>query len=415
MQAREDPAMKVVVQKFGGSSVADAEKVKNVAKIVLQEHAKGHDVVVAVSAMGKTTDNLIKLAREITDRPHPRELDMLLATGEQVSIACLAMAIQAAGVDAVSFTGPQVRMLTDEAHGRAKILDIDDMVIREALGNGKVVIVAGFQGMTPTGQITTLGRGGSDTTAVALAAALHADICDIYTDVEGVYTTDPRVVPEARKLDKISYDECLELAALGAKVLHSRSVEIAKKHRVPLQVRSTFAPDRLGTMIVEETPDMESILVSGVAFNRAEAKVNVLGVPDRPGIASELFAAIADANIIVDVILQNVAENGQNDIAFTVPRDDLRTTLEVVERVAKRIGAREVKHDDQVAKVSIVGVGMRSHSGVASRMFSALAREGINIQSISTSEIKISCLIDEKEVDRAVRVIHEEFELAKAN
>ncbi|MBN1475708.1 aspartate kinase, partial [Candidatus Sumerlaeota bacterium] len=316
--------------------------------------------------------------------------------------------------DAVSFTGPQVRMRTDEAHGRAKILEIDESVMRRALDAGKIVIVAGFQGISPEGDITTLGRGGSDTTAVALAAALKAEVCDIYTDVDGVYTTDPRVVPGARKLDTISYDEVLEMAALGAKVLHSRSVEIAKKFKVPLQVRSSFHPERPGTMIVEESPEMESILVSGVAFNRAEAKVNVLGVPDRPGIASELFGAIADANIIVDLIIQNVAEDGRNDISFTVPRDDLANTVDVVTPVAERLGAREVKVRGTVAKVSIVGVGMRSHSAVASRMFGALAGAGVNIISISTSEIKISCLIDEADVDKAVKAIHDEFELEKA-
>jgi aspartate kinase len=406
--------MGVVVMKFGGSSVADAEKIKNVARIALGEKERGNDVVVAVSAMGKTTDGLVAFAKEITDRPHPREMDMLLSTGEQVSIACLAMALHEMGSDAVSFTGPQVRMRTDEAHGRAKILEIDESVMRRALDEGKIVIVAGFQGISPEGEITTLGRGGSDTTAVALAAALKADVCDIYTDVDGVYTTDPRVVSEARKLDTITYDEVLEMAALGAKVLHSRSVEIAKKFEVPLQVRSSFHPERPGTMIVEETPEMESILVSGVAFNRAEAKVNVLGVPDHPGIAGDLFGAIADANIIVDLIIQNVAEDGRNDISFTVPRDDLANTLDVVTPVAERLGAREVKVRDTVAKVSIVGVGMRSHSAVASRMFSALAGAGVNIISISTSEIKISCLIDEAEVDKAVKAIHDEFELAKA-
>lgn len=406
--------MGVVVQKFGGSSVADAAKIKAVAQIVLSERRRGHDVVVAVSAMGKTTDNLIKLAREINERPHPREMDMLLATGEQISIACLAMALQAEGCDAVSFTGPQVRMMTDEAHGKAKILQIDDSVLREALDQGKVAIVAGFQGRTPRGEITTLGRGGSDTTAVALAAALKADVCDIYTDVDGVFTTDPRIVPEARKLERISYDECLELAALGAKVLHSRSVEIAKKFRVPLRVRSTFLPASLGTMIVEETPDMEEILVSGVAAQRSEAKINVLGVPDRPGIAGELLGAVADANINVDVILQNVAADGLNDISFTVPRDDLREAYETVQRKAKEIGAREVKVDDKIAKVSIVGVGMRTHSGVAARMFRALAQAGVNIESISTSEIKISCLVAEADLERAVRAVHDEFRLAQA-
>jgi aspartate kinase len=407
--------MGVVVQKFGGSSVADAEKIKNVAKIVLAERANGHDVVVAVSAMGKTTDKLVALAKEISDRPNPRELDMLLATGEQVSIACLAMALHAMGQNAVRFTGPLVLMFTYLAHGRAKILEIDSSVMRAALAEGKVVIVAGFQGMTPEGEITTLGRGGSDTTAVALAAALNADVCDIYTDVDGVYTTDPRIVPEARKLDRISYDEVLELAALGAKVLHSRSVEIAKKFKAPLQVRSTFHPERPGTMIVEETPEMEEILVSGVAVSRHEAKINVLGVPDKPGIAAKLFGAIADGNINIDLILQNVAADGRNDISFTVPRDDLANTLDIVKPVSKEIGAQDLKVNDEVAKVSIVGVGMRSHSGVASRMFRALADAGVNITSISTSEIKISCLVDEAQADEAVRAIHTEFDLAQAS
>jgi aspartate kinase len=403
----------LVVQKFGGSSVADPERIKHVAKLVTREYDRGNQVVVVVSAMGKTTDKLLELASQITDNPDPREIDMLISTGEQISIAMLAIAIQALGYPAKSFTGPQVGIVTDNAHRKAKIVHINDEKIRSELNQGRIVIVAGFQGMTMDNEITTLGRGGSDTTAVALAAALKADVCDIYTDVDGVYTADPRIVPNARKLEKISYDEMLELASLGAKVLHSRSVEFAKNYNVPIHVRSSFV-DVPGTMVVKEAKEMEDIVVSGVAYNRNEAKISILGVPDRPGIAAEVFGSLGAKNIVVDMIIQNVGANGLNDISFTVSKEDLNQALEVAKEVAQRIGAKEVVADPKIAKVSVVGVGMKSHANVAGTMFHALAKNGINIEMISTSEIKISCVIREDDVDKAVQAIHEEFELAEA-
>lgn len=405
--------MALVVQKFGGSSVADPERIKHVAKLVTREYDRGNQVVVVVSAMGKTTDKLLELASQITDNPDPREIDMLISTGEQISIAMLAIAIQALGYPAKSFTGPQVGIVTDNAHRKAKIVHINDEKIRSELNQGRIVIVAGFQGMTMDNEITTLGRGGSDTTAVALAAALKADVCDIYTDVDGVYTADPRIVPNARKLEKISYDEMLELASLGAKVLHSRSVEFAKNYNVPIHVRSSFV-DVPGTMVVKEAKEMEDIVVSGVAYNRNEAKISILGVPDRPGIAAEVFGSLGAKNIVVDMIIQNVGANGLNDISFTVSKEDLNQALEVAKEVAQRIGAKEVVADPKIAKVSVVGVGMKSHANVAGTMFHALAKNGINIEMISTSEIKISCVIREDDVDKAVQAIHEEFELAEA-
>lgn len=401
--------MALIVQKFGGSSVADAEKIKNVARKVIREREKGNDVVVVVSAMGKTTDNLLALAHQITDKPDPREIDMLLATGEQVSIALLAMAIHSLGYPAISFTGPQVGIWTDRAHRKAKIVKINTEKIENMLAQGKIVIVAGFQGCTFDNEITTLGRGGSDTTAVALAAALKAKVCDIYTDVDGVYTADPRIVKNAKKLKRISYDEMLELAALGAKVLHSRSVEFGKNFNVPIHVRSSFS-DEPGTLVTKEVPAMEDIVVSGVAYNRNEAKISILGVPDRPGIAAELFGALAEANIVVDMIIQNVAANNMNDISFTVGKEDFDQALQVTKEVCKRINARDVIYDKDIAKVSIVGVGMKSHCGVAAAMFRALAKHNINIEMISTSEIKISCVIKAEHCDKAVQVIHEEFE-----
>lgn len=405
--------MAVIVQKFGGSSVADPDKIRNVARIAIGEKERGNQVVVVVSAMGKTTDNLLKLAHEITSDPDPREIDMLISTGEQISIAMLAIAIQSMGHPARSFTGPQVGILTDNAHRKAKIVHINDSVLRRELNEGRIVIVAGFQGMTMDNEVTTLGRGGSDLTAVALAAALKADVCDIYTDVDGVYTADPRIVPNARKLDRISYDEMLELASLGAKVLHSRCVEVGKNFNVPIHVRSSFnlVP---GTMVVQEVKEMEDIVVSGVAYNRAEAKISVLGVPDRPGIAAKLFGMLGDRGVVVDMIIQNVGSSGLNDISFTVSKDDLTEALKIADEFAKETGAREVISDRNIAKVSVVGVGMKSHSNVAATMFKALAKNNINIQMISTSEIKISCLIDEKDVDVAVRAIHDEFELQEA-
>ncbi len=402
--------MALIVQKFGGSSVADPDRVRNVARIAIGEQDRGNQVVVVVSAMGKTTDGLLALAREITENPDPREIDMLISTGEQVTIAMLAIAIQSMGHQAISFTGPQVGIVTDNAHRKAKIVSINTDKLNRELGAGKVVIVAGFQGVTGEHEITTLGRGGSDTTAVALAAALKADVCDIYTDVDGVYTADPRIVKNARKLDRISYDEMLELASLGSKVLHSRSVEFGKNYNVPIHVRSSFdlVP---GTMVIKEVKEMEDIVVSGVAYNRNEAKVSIIGVPDKPGIAAEVFGRIGSSNISVDMIIQNVGEDGLNDISFTVSKEDLADALKVSEALSKELGARRVEADKEIAKVSVVGVGMKSHSGVAATMFRALAKNNINIAMISTSEIKISCVIREGDVDRAVQAIHDEFEL----
>jgi aspartate kinase len=400
----------LIVQKFGGSSVADPERIKHVAELGIAEHNKGHQVVVVVSAMGKTTDKLLDLASQITDSPDPREIDMLISTGEQISISMLAIAIQSMGCPAKSFTGPQVGIITDNAHRKAKIVHINDEKIRKELDDGKIVIVAGFQGMTFDNEVTTLGRGGSDTTAVALAAVLKANVCDIYTDVDGVYTADPRIVKNARKLDRISYDEMLELASLGAKVLHSRSVEFAKNYNVPIHVRSSFE-NVPGTMVVKEVKEMEDIVVSGVAYNRGEAKVSLIGVPDKPGVAADLFGLLGGRNISVDMIIQNVGADGLNDISFTVSKEDLAEALKVSDQAAKTLGAKKVEHDKEIAKISVVGVGMKSHSGVAATMFRALAKNNINIDMISTSEIKISCIIRDKDVDKAVQAIHAEFEL----
>jgi aspartate kinase len=361
--------------------------------------------------MGKTTDSLLDLASKITDDPDPREIDMLLSTGEQISIAVMAMAIHSLGEPAISMTGPQVGILTDNVHRKAKIVRINEEKILTELKAGKVVIVAGFQGSTVDHQITTLGRGGSDTTAVALAAVLKADVCDIFTDVDGVYTADPRICKKARKLEKISYDEMLELASLGAKVLHSRSVELAKNFDVPLHVRSSFNNEP-GTMVVKEVKEMEDRVVSGVAYNKGEAKISMLGVPDRPGIAAEIFGTLAENNIVVDMIIQNVAADGLNDISFTVSKEDLKQTLKIAKELKEKLKGEDVIYDESIAKVSVVGVGMKSHSGIAAKMFRALAKNNINIESISTSEIKISCLIKEEDCDKAVVAIHTEFELA---
>jgi aspartate kinase len=406
-------AMALVVQKYGGSSVADAEKICGVARRVVASAAAGDRVVVVVSAMGKTTDALIRLAHEVTPAPPARELDMLLATGEQVSIALLAMAIDRLGHRARSFTGEQAGIRTDAAHTRARIVDVGADRVRQALDGGWIAIVAGFQGVTAGEDITTLGRGGSDLTAVALAAALGADVCEIYTDVDGVYTADPGIVPEARKLHRVSYDEMLELASLGAKVLQSRSVEFAKKYGVPVHVRSTFKPDP-GTLVTREDANMEAVVVTGIAHDRSQAKVTILNVPDRPGIAAQVFGAVADHGVVVDVIVQNVSREGNTDISFTVPRADRPTVVATLERVAEKVGAQGVAHDDRIAKVSIVGVGMRSHSGVAARMFRTLSAEGVNIQMISTSEIAVSFVIEDKYVVLAVRALHDAFELTAA-
>ena len=402
--------MPLIVQKYGGTSVANPDRIANVANRVIKGVMDGNKMVVVLSAMAGETDRLINLAKELSDPPDPRELDVLLATGEQVTVSLFSMYLRSQGVDATSLLGHQARIYTDRAYGRARIIGIDTGRIREELKKGRVVTVAGFQGVDEVGNITTLGRGGSDTTAVAVAAALKADLCEIYTDVEGVYTTDPRVYERARLLDKISYDEMLEMASLGAKVLEIRSVGFAKQYRVPLRVRSTFS-DHPGTLVCMEDDDMEAIPVSGVAFSRNEARVSITRVPDRPGIAVRFFEPVAAANIVVDLIIQNTSIDGLADITFTVPKSDLAKTLEIVRNVAREVGAGEVHSDEKIAKISIVGVGMRNNAGIASRMFNALAQAGINIMMISTSEIKISCVIEDKYTELAVRVLHDAFGL----
>jgi aspartate kinase len=412
--------MPLIVQKYGGTSVGSTERIKNVAKRVAKWKAAGYDVVVVVSAMSGETNRLIALAKEIQALPDPRELDVVAATGEQVTIGLLAMALMELGLKARSYTGAQVRVLTDGAHNKARILEIDETNIRRDLKDGYVAVVAGFQGVDSEGNVTTLGRGGSDTSGVAFAAALKADECQIYTDVDGVYTTDPRIVPDAQRLTTITFEEMLEMASLGSKVLQIRSVEFAGKYKVRLRVLSSLTPPELpiaeeaasGTLITfEEDADMEQALVSGIAFNRDEAKVTVLGVPDTPGVAYQILDPIAEANIEVDVIVQNIGRDGLTDFSFTTHRNDLKKTLDLLQKVCKHIGAREVIGDDKICKVGLVGVGMRSHVGVASKMFRALAEEGINIQMISTSEIKITVVIDEKYMELAVRVLHKTFDL----
>lgn len=406
--------MALIVQKYGGTSMGSPERIKNVARRVARFHAQGHQVVVVVSAMSGETNRLIALAREIQADPDPRELDVVISTGEQVAIGLLCMALKDAGLKARSYTGGQVRILTDDAFNKARILSIDEANIRADLDSGHVVVVAGFQGVDEAGNITTLGRGGSDTTGVALAAALKADECQIYTDVDGVYTTDPRIVPEARKLDTVTFEEMLEMASLGSKVLQIRSVEFAGKYKVKLRVLSSFQDEGEGTLItVEEGKKMEQPIISGIAFNRDEAKLTVLGVPDRPGVAYQVLGPIADANIDVDMIIQNVGHDGSTDFSFTVNRSEFEKAKAVLESVRQHIGAREIIGDNRICKVSAVGVGMRSHPGVASQMFRALAEEGINIQMISTSEIKISVVLDEKYLELAVRVLHKSFDLDK--
>ena len=408
--------MALIVQKFGGTSVANTDRIKNVAKRVARWKAQGHDIIVVPSAMSGETNRLIGLAKEISASPEPRELDVIASTGEQVTIGLLAMAMHEEGLKAKSYTGPQVRVLTDSTFTKARILQIDDARIRKDLADGYVVVVAGFQGADENGNITTLGRGGSDTSAVALAAALNADECQIYTDVDGVYTTDPRVVPEARKLDTITFEEMLEMASLGSKVLQIRSVEFAGKYKVKLRVLSSFEDEGEGTLItVEDDSSMEQPIISGIAFNRDEAKLTVLGVPDRPGIAYQILGPIADANIDVDMVIQNVAHDGATDFSFTVNRSDYNKALSVLESIKTTLGARGVVGDNKTCKVSAVGVGMRSHPGVASKMFGASASEGINIQMISTSEIRISVLIEEKYLELAVRVLHKAFGLDKVD
>lgn len=407
--------MALIVQKYGGTSVGKPDRIKSVATRVARNVARGDQVVVVVSAMSGETNRLLGLAREVSPAPDPRELDVIASTGEQVTIGLLSMALKDLGVKARSYTGGQVRILTDNAYTKARILSIDEHNIRRDLDEGCVVVVAGFQGVDEAGNITTLGRGGSDTTGVALAAALHADECQIFTDVDGVYTTDPRVVPEARRLDRITFEEMLEMASLGSKVLQIRSVEFAGKYKVKLRVLSSFEEEGHegpGTVItVEEDVNMEQAIISGIAFNRDEAKLTVLGVPDRPGIAYQILGPIADANIDVDMIIQNIGHDGSTDFSFTVNRSEFAKATEIVEDVRQHIGAREIRGDNRICKVSAVGVGMRSHPGVASKMFRILAEEGINIQMISTSEIKVSVVLDEKYLELAVRVLHRAFDL----
>ena len=404
--------MALIVQKYGGTSVGSPERIRNVAKRLARAHAQGHQLVVVVSAMSGETNRLIALAKEIQATPDPRELDVVISTGEQVTIGLLCMAIKELGLKAKSYTGAQVRVLTDSAFTKARILSIDEQNMRADLESGAIVVVAGFQGVDSNGNITTLGRGGSDTTGVALAAALKADECQIYTDVDGVYTTDPRIVPEARKLPTITFEEMFEMASLGSKVLQIRSVEFAGKYKVKLRVLSSFQEEGEGTLITfEEDSKMEQPIITGIAFNRDEAKLTVLGVPDRPGIAYQILGPIAEANVDVDMIIQNVGHDGLTDFSFTVNRPEYERAKQVLESVKAHIGARAIEGDAKMAKVSVVGVGMRSHPGVASQMFRTLAEEGINIQMISTSEIKISVAIDEKYLELAVRVLHKAFEL----
>jgi aspartate kinase len=402
--------MALIVQKYGGTSVGTIEKIKDVADRVLEYYEQGNRVVVVLSAMANRTDELIQLAHELTDDPDPRELDVLMSTGEQISVALFAMMIKSKGYDARSLLGFQVGIRTDRLYGKARISEVETGRILKELDKGRIVAVAGFQGLDERDNITTLGRGGSDTTAVAIAAALKADVCEIFTDVAGVYTTDPTVCPKARKMDYISYEEMLEMASMGARVLEIRAVEFAKKFDVPIHVRSTFTRER-GTMVTAETKDMEKVLVSGVAYNKDEARITITKVPDRPGIAAQIFEPVFKAGIVVDMIVQNTSEEGITDLTFTVLKSDFYNTMKLVSEVAKTVGAERVLGDENIAKVSIIGVGMRTHAGVAQRMFQTLADENINIMMISTSEIKISCVIEEKYTELAVREFHRSFGL----
>ena len=406
--------MSLIVQKYGGTSVGSPEKIKAVAERVMGYSRRGYEMIVVLSAMSGETDRLISLANSVQEQPDTREMDVLLSSGEQVTISLFSMAIKAAGADAISFLGDQVQILTDSMHTKARIKSIAQEKIRAQLDQGKIVVVAGFQGVDENGNITTLGRGGSDTTAVALSASLNADQCEIFTDVEGVYTTDPNICSAARKIDRISYDEMLELASLGAKVLDIRSVGFAKRYKVPLHVRSAFV-DTEGTWVVEEDKAMESMLVSGVTYSKNEARLTISKVPDKPGVASQIFLPISDAGIIVDMIIQNTRAGELTDMTFTVPRGDYVKAMEILRSVADDIGAEDVSGADSIAKISVVGVGMRNHSGIATTMFHVLAKEGINIMMISTSEIKVSCVIEEKYTELAVRALHDAFELDKQN
>jgi len=406
--------MALIVQKFGGTSVADPDKIKAVARRVMDLNKQGNQMVVVLSAMAGETNRLVDLAHKMQTIPDQREMDVLLSIGEQVTVALFAMAVKEAGLDAVSLLGDQVKISTDAMHTKARIKSINSDLIKRHLNEGKIVAVAGFQGVSENGDITTLGRGGSDTTAVALAAALAADQCEIFTDVEGVYTADPNICPSARKINRITYDEMLELASLGAKVLDIRSVSLAKRYKVPVHVRSTFTNTE-GTWVVEEDKIMESMLVSGVTYNKNEARITFSKVPDTPGIASRIFNPISDAGIVVDMIIQNTRAGDMTDMTFTVPKSDYERAMKIMKKIAEEIGAESVAGDTKIAKVSIVGVGMRNHSGIATTMFHVLSRENINIMMISTSEIKISCVIDEKYTELAVRALHDAFELDKAN
>lgn len=404
----------LIVQKYGGTSVANVDRIKAVAERVVRTAKDGHKVVVVVSAMAGETDKLIGLADKIASNPNEREMDLLLSSGERVTSALTAMAIEELGHKAVALTGRQMGIVTDTVHTKAKIEKITGERAKKALNGGYIVVVAGFQGITEAEDVTTLGRGGSDLSAVAIASALDADICEIYTDVDGVYTTDPNIVPEAKKLEKISYEEMLELASLGAKVLQTRSVEFAMKYEVPVVVRSSFN-DNPGTLVTKEDVEMEKVVVSGVAYDKNQAKITLMGVPDKPGIAAKIFKGIADAGIVVDMIVQNISSDGKaTDISFTVPKTDSKKALKSTEDIARELGAKGVDLREDIAKISIVGVGMRTHSGVAAQMFDVLAKHGVNIMAISTSEIKVSCLIDAKYTELAVRVLHEAFELTKA-
>ncbi len=406
--------MALIVQKFGGTSVGSTEKIKAVAKRVIKCCQEGNQMVIVLSAMSGETDRLTGFAKDIQEIPNQRELDMLLSTGEQVAIALFAMAVKAAGSDAVSLLGAQVAIHTDSMHTRARIRDIDTELITKHIEEGKIVTVAGFQGVDDDGDITTLGRGGSDTTAVALAAALKADACEIFTDVDGIFTTDPNIYAKARKIDKISYDEMLELASLGAKVLDIRSVGLAKMYSVPLHVRSSFSENE-GTWVVEEDKIMESTLVSGVTYNKNEARITIKRVPDQPGVAAKIFLPISDAGILVDMIIQNTRDSHLTDMTFTVMRNDYERAMKLLKGITREIGAEAVSGDENIAKISIVGVGMRNHSGIASTMFQILANEGINMEMVSTSEIKVSCVIAEKYTELAVRALHDAFALDKEN
>ncbi|MCC2640457.1 MAG: lysC [Nitrospira sp.] len=406
--------MALIVHKYGGTSVGNVERIHLVADRVARAHKDGHQVLVVLSAMSGETDRLLRLAHEVTGMPDERELDMLLSTGERVTIALLAMDLRGRGVNARSFTGRQVGIHTDSAHTKARISRVTADRIRDALSEGVVPVVAGFQGINARSDVTTLGRGGSDLTAVALAAALKADRCIIYTDVDGVYTADPNIVPAARRLDKISYEEMLEMASLGAKVLQSRSVEFAAKYSVPVEVNSSFKEGK-GTLVTREDTDMEGVMVSGVTGDRNQAKITIIGVPDRPGIAARVFGRVANDNIVVDMIIQNVSQASMTDISFTVPKPDLRKSVDLVQHLAREVGARSVAVTESIAKVSLIGVGMRSHSGVAAKMFEVLSREGVNIMMISTSEIKISCVIEEKYLELAMRTLHTAFGLDRAS